>query len=157
MANSILELFASEVQLTTTGLNSLASSSALVGIQTNMVDLTAIKVPVVHVVFSIKAGTSPTVGNVYFRLLRQNTGGTTVRTDGASSTSGALTAVGAPLIWTAPSKPSPATGDVISGMFPIYDPGPWFGLHISQDMGVATDSTAGNHYVAYIADNPQVQ
>jgi hypothetical protein len=159
MANSIPNLIGTEAALTCT-LASLASSVVGVGRQTTIVDLrTGLLVPpLLDIMYSIKLGTTPVApANIYFYLISVGTGGTTVRTDSAGATDAGLTRVGAPLVWTAPIKASPATGDVIAGQFTIYDPPPLFGLLIVQDTGVALDATGGNHYVAYNVVTPQVQ
>jgi hypothetical protein len=158
MANSIPNLNGTETAFTVT-LASLASSVVGVGRQSTIVDLRtgSLVPPIVQIFYSIKLGTSPTIGNVYFYLISVNTGGTTVRTDAAGASDAGLTRVGAPLVWTAASKSSPSTGDVLAGEFQIYDPPPLLGLLIVHDTGVALDSTGGNHYVAYNVVTPQVQ
>lgn len=158
MPNSIPNLNGTEAAFTCT-LASLASSVVGVGRQTTIVTLVAASLiaPLVQVFYSIKLGTSPTVGNIYFYLISVNTGATTVRTDGAGASDAGMTRVGAPLVWTASSKATPATGDVLSGSFMIENPPPGFGLLIVHDTGVALDATGASHYVAYDTLTPQVQ
>ncbi len=156
--SSIPNLLATETALTVT-LASLASSTVGVGRQTTIVDLrtSSLAPPILQIIFSIKLGTSPTAGNIYFWFIDVNTGGTTVRADGAGASDAGMTRVTAPLVWTASSKSSPASGDVISGGFKIYDPSPLFGLLIAHDTGVILDASGGNHYVAYNTYTPQAQ
>lgn len=154
MANEVKEKFGSRTALTIT-LASLATGSA--GRQSDFVDNSTARYGKLLLFLKIKQGTSPTSARgVYVYGLRYD--GTGSRTDGAGASDAALTPVAAERIGYLPNKASgAATGDDIIGEIVWENPGPNWAIAITHDTGVALDSTGGNHYVAYVGVNPEVQ
>jgi hypothetical protein len=155
MPNELKEKFGTSTALTIT-LASLASSATGVGRQSNMVDNSISRYGLLHLFIKIKLGTSPTANKtVQVFLLKGNSSG--LRTDNAGANDAALTIKNAPLLGVMTTGGSPSTGDVLQKHFTIRDPGPEWGIALVHDSGVNLDSTAGNHAVHYIGDNPEVQ
>src|SRR5262245_51820362 len=118
MASQILDKFAADAAMNIT-LASLASSSAGVGRQSDLVDNTVNRYPRVIVEYKIKQGTGPT-GNkaVYFYLLRADTNGTQHIDGGAGTADAAWTAPpNLTPVFVAGNKASPSSGDVLQGSF----------------------------------------
>ena len=158
MANEIKELFGTATALTISLASLATATDGLVGRQSTLVDNTTARYSKILLSASIKLGTSPT-GNraVYIRLLRSDKQGTDIITDGAGASDAALTAKNARLIGVLTTGASPSTGDVLTDVFVINNPGPEWGIHIGHDSGVNLDSTGGNHVLRYIGVNPEVQ
>jgi hypothetical protein len=155
MPNELKEKYGTSTALTIT-LASLASSTTGVGRQSNMVDNSTSRYGLLHLFVKVKLGTSPTANKaVQVYLLKGN--GSGLRTDNAGASDAALTVKNAPLLGVMTSGGSPATGDVLQKHFTIRDPGLEWGIAVVHDSGVNLDSTAGNHAVHYIGDNPEVQ
>lgn len=157
MANEIKDKFAASTALTIT-LASLASSTAGVGRQSDIVDNTTNRYQSVLLFVKIKLGTTPT-GNkgAYVYLIRDDNNGTNHRSDGAGATDAAITILNAQLVGVLINKSSPSTGDVLYGEFLVDRPGPKWGVAVVHDTVAAFDSTGSNHWVRYVGMNPEVQ
>lgn len=156
MATSdILQLAGTTTAFTATGINSLASSTAGVGIQTNLVTRANPGPGGAHMAVKFKLGTSPTANKAVYVYRIDGDG--TIRTDGAGTSSGAWTRKSAKLLGVLYTGSAPATGDVLQGVFYMANVGKEFGLGIVHDTGVNSDSTAGNFTVEYTLDNPEAQ
>lgn len=152
MANEIQAKFGAATAMTAT-LASLASSTAGVGRQTDMVDNSTVKAPKIRVIGKVTTGTSPTASRaIYIYLL---TGDGTLRTDGAGATDAGLTVVSARLVKAIPT--SSTSNTTYSFDFVIDDPGSEWGLAVVHDTGVALHATAGNHALRYQTIIPEVQ
>jgi hypothetical protein len=152
--DAILSQFGSATGITIT-LGSLASGSARQG---TIVDNTGTKFPRVLLAASVKLGTSPTANTlVSLYLLRDDTGSGPIRTDGAGASDAAITVLNAQLIGTLRSGGSPSTGDVLSDVFAVDEPGPKWTVAALNGTGVALDATNGNHTIEFIGVNPQLQ
>jgi hypothetical protein len=155
MANEIKEKLGASTAITI-ALASLASSASGIGRQSTMVDNSTARYGLLHLFVKVKLGTSPSANKtVQVYLLKGNGGG--LRTDNAGSGDAALTVKNAPLLGVMTTGGAPVTGDVLQKHFTIRDPGPEWGIAVVHDSGVNLDSTAGNHAVHYIGDNPEVQ
>lgn len=154
MPNEVKDKYSSATALTIT-LASLATGVSS-GRQCTIVDNTVARYGKVILYVRVKQGTSPTSARgVYVWGLR---GDGTNRTDGAGASDAALTIITAQLLGVLPNKGSgAATGDNIIGTVVFENPGPYWGIAISHDTGVALDSTGGNHAVQYVGVNPEVQ
>ena len=157
MANEIKDLFGSSTALTIT-LASLATSTAGVGRQSDIVDNTSARYQDIIVYVKLTQGTSPT-GNkaAYVYLIRDDNNASNYRTDGAGASDAALTVQNAILVGVMRNLAAPSTGDVLYGDFLITKPGPKWGIVIVHDTGVNLNSTAGNHFVRYVGINPEIQ
>ena len=157
MPTDVLENFGSTTALTIT-LGSLASSTTSVGRQTTEVDNTTTKAPRAFISAKITLGTSPTANTaVYFWGIRNDNAGTAVRDDGAGASDAAWTRKSAKLIGVLYTGASPSTGDVLTGVFVMDNPGKKFAVGVTHNTGVALNSTGSNHVLAYHLDNPQAQ
>lgn len=136
-------------------LASLASSTAGVGRQSDLISNTTARYQSVEVFVKIKLGTSPT-GNKFVYVYGIKGDGTT-RSDAAGGTDAAITVLSSELLAAMPDKASPSTGDVLTGVFWFENPGPEWGIAIVHDTGINLDSTGGNHSIGYIGHNPEVQ
>lgn len=156
--SSILDKFASDVAMTIT-IASLATSAVGVGRQSDIVDNTTNRYPLVIVEYKIKLGTSPTGSkSVRFILIRADADATPHRDYQAGASDAGLTIFPEPVpVWVHPDAASPSTGDVLQGSFKIYNPGPKWGIWVVHDTGVALDSTGGNHWMRYVGVNPEAQ
>jgi hypothetical protein len=155
MSNEIQSKFGGITALSIT-LANLASSTSGAGRQSAMVNNGTSRYGLLHLFVKVKLGANPTANKtvqVYF--LKGNDGG--LRTDSAGIGDAALTVKNAPLAGVLTTGNSPASGDVLQRHFLFHDPGPEWGIAIVHDTGVNLDSTAGNHAVHYIGDNPEVQ
>ena len=122
--------YSTPAQLTIT-LASLASSTTGVGRQSTLVDNSTAQHTVVHVYgkFVTNGSDAPTAGKSIFIYLIKGDG--TRRTDGAGATDEALTRKTATLLRTIP-----VTADLAANYdfdLTIYDPGPEWGLLVTQD------------------------
>lgn len=157
MANEIKDLFGSSTALTIT-LASLASSTAGVGRQSDIVDNTTNRYQDLLLYVKITQGTSLTGSkSVYVYLLRDDANASAHISDGAGVSDAALTVLNARLVGVMKNKASPTNGDVLYGEFLIHRPGPKWGIAIVHDTGANLDSTAGNHWARYVGINPEVQ
>lgn len=158
MANEIKSLYGATTSMTIT-LASLASSTAGVGRQSDIVDNTTTRYSALLIFVQVKLGTSPTSNRgVYVHLIRgDNDGGSTIRSDGAGTSDAALTVLNAQQIGGLQDSSSASTGDVLTGEFLVLEPGPQWGIAIHQDTGVAFNATGSNFIVKYIGINPEVQ
>ncbi len=143
---------------------SLASSTTGVGRQSTLIDNSTNRWPIIAVTYSIKLGTSPTANrNLYLHAIRSDKNTTAIRDDGAGASDAAWTRKNADWLYTPSGKPSivnigsAATGDIFSGLYYIYDPGPEWGIGLWHDTGVALDATAGNHVISWRGLDPEIQ
>ena len=164
MANEIKDKFAASTALTfkvdsagAGAIRGLASSTAGVGVQSDVVDNTTNKYQDLEILVNIKQGTSPT-GNkgVQFYIVRCDDDGTPHRDDGAGAGFAALTVLNCELIGTLLNKAAPSTGDVLKGSFKVSRPGPKWAIAVVHDTVAALDDST-NHWVRYIGLNPEVQ
>lgn len=164
MANAIKPLFGSPTAFTIS-LASLASSVVGVGRQSALIDLSSVRAQRLLVAISITLGTSPT-GNraIYVFGIRSDKNGTPIRDDGAGASDAAWTRKSAELLRRANGEPailrtgaSPASNDVLKGVFLFEEPGPECGIGIVHDTGVNLNSTGGNHVCTYVAINDEIQ
>ncbi len=138
-------------------LASLASSTAGVGRQSDMVDNTTTRYGRVLVYLKITQGTNPATGGVSVYLLRGDNHATPHRADGAGASDAALTVLNARLIGYFVNDAAPATGEVIYGECVIDEPGPKFGVCIVQSTTVNLNAVEANHWVRYVGINPEIQ
>jgi hypothetical protein len=156
MANEIKAKLGTTTQLTIT-LASLASSTALVGRQSTMVDNTTNLYQLVHLYARITTGTTPTTGKgIYMYLLKADKATSpNVATDNAGASDAAITIVTAQQLGGVVVD---ATSDKAYRFDAVlYNPGPSWGIAIVQDSGVNLNSTAGNQAIWYVGENPEVQ
>jgi len=165
MATSdLLEVPGSVAALTIT-VASLASSTTYVGRQSTEIDNSSTKYPLIYVCVSIKLGTSPSANTcVYVFGIRNNADSTPIRDDGAGASDAAWTRKSAGFLTRQDGSPSilyagasPATGDVLSGIFLFPNPGPKWAVGVSHNTGVNLNSTGGNHVVSYFPSRIQAQ
>lgn len=158
MANKILDLFGASTAFTIT-LASLASSTAGVGRQSDMIDNSTAREQLVRIWAKIKQGTSPTSARtVSLYLLTGDAHGTPHRTDGAGASDAGITLLNAPLIGVIRNKASgAATGDNMYGEFLVRIAAPSWGIALVHDTAVNLDSTGGNHWLRYSYISPEVQ
>jgi hypothetical protein len=158
MASEIKDKFGTSTALTIT-IASLASSTAGVGRQSNIVDNTTARYGGVVVYYKITQGTSPTGSKaVRFALIRADDDGTPHRDFAAGASDAGLTVVPDPnWVHVAPNAASPSTGDVLQGSFYVQSPGPKWGILIVHDTVAALNSTGGNHWLRYVGINPEAQ
>lgn len=156
MANEIKAKLGTATAMTIT-LASLASSATFAGQQTTMVDNTTTLWQRIHLYVKVTTGTSPTANRgIYIYLIKGNKAASPdIITDGAGATNAALTVVAAQQIGGALTD---ATSNKAYQIDLLIDgPGPSWGVAIVHDTGVALNSTAGNHAVYYVGENPEVQ
>lgn len=157
MANKILPFFDTEGTFTIT-LASLASSAVGVGRQSTMIDNSLLRYRKVHIFGKITQGTSPTGSTaVYVYKIKGDKNGTAYRSDGAGASDAAITVLNSKVIEVGSNLAAPSTGDVIWIDCIIEDPGPEFGICVVNSTGVALNATAGNHYLRYTGEDPEVQ
>ena len=155
--NKILPVFSAESTLAMT-LAGLAASTSGVGRQSDMVDNSVNRFKRIRLFIKTKLGTSPVAGKgIYIYALRGDKNGTAHRTDGAGPSDAALTIVNADLIGVIGTAASPSTGDVLWKEIIFEDPGPEWGIAGYQDTGASLDATAGNHWVRWIGESPEIQ
>jgi hypothetical protein len=152
MANLVLEKFGTATAITIT-LGSLANSGSRQG---TIVDNTTNRYSKVEIAASIKMGSSPG-GSTLVTLYLIRDDGTGTRTDSAGASDAAITLLNAQTIGTLSTKVSPSTGDVLSDLFVVYDPGPKWTIAVLNGTGVSLDSTNANHVVEYTGINPEIQ
>lgn len=157
MANKILPYFAAEATLAMT-LAGLPSSTSGVGRQSDMVDNSVNRFKRIRLFIKTKLGTGPSAGKgIYFYGLRGDKNATAHRTDNAGPSDAALTIINAELIGVIGTAAAPATGDVLLKEIIFEDPGLEWGIAGYHDTGVNLDATAGNHWVRWIGEDPEVQ
>lgn len=164
MANAVKPLYGTVTAFTKT-LASLASSTAGVGRQTTLVDLSTSRPQKLGVSVKITLGTSPTANTaVYVYAIRSDKNGTALRDDGAGASDAAWTRKSAELVRRPNGDPlilytgaAPSTGDVLTGVGIIDDPGQECGIGIVHDTGVNLNSTEGNHTLSYWTINDEIQ
>ena len=131
----------------------LASSLVGVGVQSDMVDISAsgfgrIKV---YAKITMNASVAATANTgVYFYALRGDLHAVPHRTDGAALAAAGLTVLNAPQIGQIRLKGTPVAGDVLYTEFDMVAPGAQFGLAIVHNTGQALHATPTNHYVHWI-------
>jgi hypothetical protein len=158
MANKILPFFEPFASFTIT-VASLASSTAGVGRQSDIIDNSTNRYKRIRIFVKIKLGTSPTSAKgIYIYGIRGEKTGSALRTDGAAATDAALTILNASLIAALGNKTSgAATGDLVYGDFIFEDPGPEWGIAIVHDTVAALDATPGNHLLEWRGEEPEIQ
>lgn len=137
-------------------LASLATSTVGVGRQSTFVDNTD-NAQMIRVYFDVTTGTSPTANkSIQFYLLTRNDHASpTVTTDGAGASDAGLTVVSASLVNIVQTS---ATSDVhYRGSFLVRNPGPSWAIAVVHDTAVNLNSTGGNHILAYVVENQEVQ
>lgn len=156
MANEIKSLFGSSTALTIT-LASLATSTTGVGRQSTLVDNSSVKAQKIQVYFKVTTGTSPTTGkSIRFYLIKgDNPASSNIRTDNADASDAAFTVINAPLLHVCQTDNT--SDETYSGSFIIANPGPEWGIAVVHDTGVNLNSTAGNHDIRYVVENPEIQ
>lgn len=157
MANEIKDKFSTDAAMTIT-LASLASSTAGVGRQTDIVDNSTTRYGRLIIYVKITVGTTPTANRtIKVFAIRSDADGTTKhRSDGAGSSNAALTVKNAVLLGII--FVDAATSDTAYyGEFVFDTPGPEWGIAITHDTGVNLNATGSNHWVRYIGVNPEVQ
>jgi hypothetical protein len=156
MSSEIKDKYTTPVPLVIT-IAAVASSATAAGQQGDMIDNTTTRAQRIKVYGQFKLGTSPAAGSIYLYAIRGDKFGTPYRTDGAGATAAALTFLNAQPIGVGRSKASPATGDLVFVEGEIVAPGPEWSVGFSHDTGVPLEATPGNHYLHWIALNPEVQ
>lgn len=154
MANEIRQKCSDPAALTITAA-SLASSTTFVGRQSTLVDNSATKYEKIILFVTLKQGTSPTGSRGAYIFTLRTDG--TVYPDGAGNDDAAITILNAEPLGALVNKASPSTGDVMSGVFILNDPGPKWGVAFYHDTGVNLDSTGSNHAFRWIGVLPEVQ
>lgn len=155
MANEIKAKQSAAAAMTCT-LASLASSSTGVGRQTTIIDNSTNLYQLIHVYAKITTGTSPTADkSIWMYLLKGDGHATAFRTDGAGASDAGITIVSARLLAAAHTSSTSDQAYYLHGV--IYNPGPEWGVAIVHDTGVNLNSTAGNHFIHYVGENPEVQ
>lgn len=154
MANDILEILSASTAITST-LASLANNSAR---QTDQVVDASPSVPQARVFYRIRTGTSPTDGGVIeFYLSRADDNGTE-HADGNTGASDAAFSGNVDELELVHVQIVKNTSDTdYRGSFLINDPGTDWRLVVLNKTGVALNSTGGNHYIRYRAENMQIQ
>jgi hypothetical protein len=156
MANEIKALFGTTAQLTLTAA-SLASSAALVGRQSTLVDNTTTRWQKIHLYCRVTTGTSPTTqrGIYVFLLKADKFTSPNVSTDNAGATDAAISIFAAQQIAGALCD---ATSDRAYRFdCVISNPGPAWGIALAHETGVNLNATAGNHAFWWLGENPEVQ
>jgi hypothetical protein len=154
MSVAVYSLFGSSTVITCT-LNGLANSAAGVGRQSAQVVNTSSNegAQLVRVFFQITTGTSPTANTpVTFYLLQYDgpTGSINVATDGAAGSDAGITIVTASIVGVL-TIPSTASNTAYSGSFLIRNPGPYWGLAVVNNSGVAL--AGSGQVLRYIIEN----
>jgi len=157
MANEIKDKFGSSAALTISPA-SLASSTAGVGRQSDIVDNSTARYGRLIIYAKITVGTTPTANrSIKFFLIRSDAdSGTKHRTDGAGASDAGLTVKNASMVGMI--YVDAATSDTgYYTEFVIDTPGPEWGIVIVHDTGVNLNATGSNHWIRYIGVNPEVQ
>jgi hypothetical protein len=151
MATSELKSkFGSATQIACT-LNSLASSTANVGRQGDLVDNTTNRFGLIHLWVTLKTGTTSfAAGFAYVWLIRSDG---TRETDGAGASNAGFTAVNAKMLGALALNASATT---YVKDFWIADPGPKWTVAVSQSTVAALDASAGGS-IYYTGDNEEAQ
>lgn len=138
-------------------LASLASSVAGVGRQSTLVDNSSDKFQTIHLFVKVTTGTSPTANRgIYVYLLKSDkTSSANVITDNAGTSDAGLTVVSAQQI--AGTTTTNTSNQAYSFDCIIQNPGPMWGIAIVHDTAVNLNSTAGNHAVYFVGENPEAQ
>lgn len=146
------ETFSAVTSMTIT-VASLATSTAGVGRQSDMVDNSTNRYLSALVYLKITVGTSPTANTpIYVYLIRSNADGTPIRDDAAGASDAGLTVKNAPLLGVITCTAT--TSDV--AYYGIFDTsvmgplGPSWGIAIVHSTGVNLNATGGNHTVNFI-------
>jgi len=152
MANPITANFGSSTALTIT-LASLASSTAGVGRQSNLVDNTTDLGQMIRVYFKITTGTSPTDNKTinFYLITADAPSSANIITDGAGTTDASLTIQSAPLVQSITTL---STSDkTYQGSFLIRNPGKAWAICVVHDTGANLNATGSNHSLRYIYEN----
>lgn len=156
MASEIKDKYSAAVPLTIT-IAAVASSATAAGQQGDIIDNSTTRAQRIKVYGQFKLGTSPAAGSIYLYAIRGDKHATPYRTDGAGASAGALTFLNAQPIGVGRTKATPASGDLVFIEGEIVAPGPEWTVGFSQDTTAALDATPGNHYIHWIALDPEVQ
>jgi len=153
MATNIIKSKFGTRQTLTIQLVSLASNSAI-GRQSTIVDNSSDKYQLIHLWCKIMVGTTPTANTrMYVYLIKSNG---TERSDNAGPSDAAHPIVNARLLGII-RVPVNTSNTSYYGEFKIQNPGPQWGITITHDTGVALNSTASNHVISWVGENPDVQ
>lgn len=158
MASEINQLFDSSSTLTIT-LASLASSTAGVGRQSDVVDNTAAGTKYKELIFHVcvTVGTTPAINRaIRFYLIRVDAEGSAHRDDGAGASDAGITIENSDAVYTL--WVNATTSDkAYKGSFVVKNPGPKWAIAVVQDTAVNLNATSGNHYIRYVGVNPESQ
>lgn len=160
MANEIKAKHSTAAALSIS-LNDLASSTTGVG-QAALLVNNANTYQIIHVYVKItthatNAVTANTQATVYFLKADAGTSPTHLTDAGTwGGTDEGWTAVNARSIGAV--RVTATTANVAYyGEFTVYNPGPGWSIGIVQNSGQPLHTTAGNHYVRWVGENPEVQ
>ena len=156
MPTPILPKFSAPIPLTIT-IASLANSSGGSGRQSTIYDNTTTRFQRATVFLKTKLGATPTVGYLGLYLIRDDGSATPLRDDGAGATDAGINLLNSYQFGSLVTKPSPATGDVLTNSFPVENPGIKFAIAVLNFTGVALDATAGNHVLEFVGEYPEIQ
>lgn len=152
MPNEIKANFGTSTALTMT-LASLASSTAGVGRQSNLVDNTTALGQMIRVYYQVTTGTTPTANKtIQFYLITADAPTTpNIITDAAGTTDAGITIVNAPLVHVVQTN---GTSDITyQGSFLIRNPGRAWAIAVVHDTVAALNATSGNHEMRYVIEN----
>lgn len=144
-------------------LASLASSTSKVGNYSAVVDFgTTVKGQLVHLYFKVTTGTSPTASRGIYPVLVKGDVGSAVSNISSDGCYDSSTAKGSAKTFNgADALPGVSTDSTSNKAYEwacsVLSPGPGWGVGIHHDTGVNLHSTAGNHSVRYVVENPEVQ
>ena len=154
MPTNVLPKFAAFTPITIT-LNGLANAAARQG---TIVDNTVNRYERVIVAVKVTLGTTPTTtGFLSVYLIRDNGAATPLRDDNAGAADAVITIRNARLLGPLSSPTNLATGDILTKLFVIDDPGPKWTIAVMNSTGVAFNATAANHSVGFVGVNPEIQ
>jgi hypothetical protein len=157
MANEIKAKFGAATEMVIT-LASLATSTAGVGRQSDLVSNTSDRFSAILLFVKVKLGTTPVANKgVYIHLIRDSGDVTPIRSDSAGTSDAPLTVLNSEQIGGLQGDNTTTSGQVLSSCFVIQDPGPKWGIAVHHDTGVNLDSTGSNHSIRFLGINPEVQ
>lgn len=151
MGVQISSIFGSSTTITATGLASLANGSALaLAGQSNISSSEGAQL--IRVYYSIMTGTSPTNLNTFsFYLLQGDASSPNLYTDGAPTAGGSVTLVTAKPIEVV--QVTATSNQAYVGSFVIRNPGPYWGIAVLNNTGVALNATGTNFSIRYVTES----
>jgi len=145
----------SSVNTLTITLASLANNASR---QSTMVDNSSTRYDRIHVYAKVTVGTNPTANStIAFWLIKgDNPASSSYRSDGAGATDASITWRNARLLDMILVPVNTSNAEYYRD-FVIDNPGPEWGIIVTNNTGVSLNATAGNHFIKWIGENMEIQ